>query len=193
MHTTGADEARAVGTADLAVLYARYRDFVVAYLRGQGARDPEDLASEVFVAVVRALPGFRGDEHAFRSWLLVIAHRRLVDQRRVSTRRPTETVEPGRLVDLCDLVDRTRDAARDAETAVLDRLGAERVLTALARLTTDQRTVVLLHAVDDLSLPQIARLLGKRLAAVKSLHHRGLATAVRAMGTRDRWAHAEVA
>jgi DNA-directed RNA polymerase specialized sigma24 family protein len=55
------------------------------------------------------------------------------------------------------------------------------VLGALERLTDDQRTVVLLHTVGGLSLPQIAETLGKRLAAVKSLHRRGLAAAARAL------------
>ena len=32
--------------AELGVLYARYWNMVVGYLRGQGARDPEDLAGQ---------------------------------------------------------------------------------------------------------------------------------------------------
>jgi DNA-directed RNA polymerase specialized sigma24 family protein len=44
-----------------------------------------------------------------------------------------------------------------------------------------------MHAVGDLSLPQIAEILGKRLGAVKSLHHRGLAAAARALGNPSEW------
>jgi RNA polymerase sigma factor (sigma-70 family) len=157
-------------------LYARYSGLVVAYLRGQGAEDPEDLASEVFVGVVRGLGSFEGDEAAFRSWLLVIAHRRLLDERRRRGRRPADVVQPQQLYSV-------RDDGRlgDVEGAALERLGSERVRAALDQLTDDQRTVVLLHTVGGLTLPQISSVLGKRLAAVKSLHRRGLAAAARAL------------
>ena len=157
-------------------LYARYSGLVVAYLRGQGAADPEDLASEVFVGVLRGLDSFKGDEAAFRSWLLVIAHRRLLDERRRRGRKPADAVQPHRL-------HAVPDAGRmgDVEGAALERIGTARVLGALGQLTDDQRTVVLLHTVGGLSLPQISEMLGKRLAAVKSLHRRGLAAAARAL------------
>jgi RNA polymerase sigma factor (sigma-70 family) len=157
-------------------LYARYSGLVVAYLRGQGAEDAEDLASEVFVGVVRNLDSFTGDEAAFRSWLLVIAHRRLLDDRRRRGRKPAEAVQPDRL-------HAVRDEGQfgDVEAAALERIGNTRVQRALDQLTDDQRTVVLLHTVGGLSLPQISKLLGKRLAAVKSLHRRGLAAAARAL------------
>ena len=159
-------------------LYSRYAGLVVAYLRGQGAADPEDLASEVFVGVVRGLDSFRGDEAAFRSWLLVIAHRRLIDDRRRRGRKPADAVQPHRLHAVPD-----PDRLGDPEGVALERLATARVLGALDQLTDDQRTVVLLHTVGGLTLPQISQVLGKRLAAVKSLHRRGLAAAARALDT----------
>jgi RNA polymerase sigma-70 factor (ECF subfamily) len=39
---------------------------VVGYLRGHGAGDPEDVAGEVFLQVVRGLPGFSGGERRRR-------------------------------------------------------------------------------------------------------------------------------
>ncbi len=173
-HQPGIDDT------DLEVLYARYWGMVVGYLRGQGARDPEDLAGDVFVGVVRNLERFTGDESAFRSWLLVIAHRRLVDQRRAAARRPVEVHEPLHLTSLLDAY-----AVGNAEDDALGNLETARVVAALDDLTDDQRTVVLLHAVGDLSLPQIATMMNKRLGAVKSLHHRGLAAAARALGGAD--------
>lgn len=169
---------------DVGALYARYWNLVVAYLRGQGAAEPEDLASEAFVGVVRNLHRFDGDEAAFRTWLLVIAHRRLVDQRRAQGRRPAEPVEPTRLTHLGAS---HASGIGDAEDEAMAALSTQRVVDALQRLTDDQRTVVLLHALGDLSLPEIARALGKRLSAVKSLHQRGLAAAARALGDPAQW------
>ena len=161
---------------NLELLYVRYRRLVVAYLRGQGAADPEDLASEVFVGVLRGLPRFVGDEEHFRSWLFVIAHRRLTDDRRRRGRRPTTAVEPTRLLELV-----AADVGGDVEHEALQELATDQMLDLLGRLTDDQRTVVLLHTVAGLSLPRIAEMLGKGLEAVKSLHHRGLAKAASAI------------
>ncbi len=58
------------------------------YLRVQGAREPEDLTSEVFLGAFRGLSGFSGDEDQFRSWVFTIAHRRLTDERRRVSHRP---------------------------------------------------------------------------------------------------------
>src|SRR5205814_6232262 len=63
----------------VAILYRWLHPAVVSYLRVRAGDDAEDLASETWLAVARALPGFTGDEAAFRSWVFTIAHRRLVD------------------------------------------------------------------------------------------------------------------
>src|SRR5579859_7393258 len=69
-------------------LYHHLAGAVVGYLRLQGADDPEDLSSEVFLGVFRGLGGFEGDEPALRSWVFSIAHRRVIDDRRRRSRRP---------------------------------------------------------------------------------------------------------
>src|SRR4051794_27906035 len=65
---------------------------VGGYLRMQGARDVDDLTSEVFLAVFRNIGTFSGTEANFRSWVFVIAHRRLTDERRRRFRRPTSDI-----------------------------------------------------------------------------------------------------
>src|SRR5262245_60227276 len=63
------DEAR---FAELMEAYARpIRRLCAAY--GPGAADREDLWQDIFLAVWRALPGYRGDASA-RTWLYRIAH-----------------------------------------------------------------------------------------------------------------------
>ena len=62
------------------------------YFRLQGAREPEDLVSEVFLGAFRSLDSFTGSEAQFRSWLFTIAHRRLTDERRRWARRPQSPV-----------------------------------------------------------------------------------------------------
>ena len=152
----------------LEVIYRDLAPAVLGYLRAQGAREPDDLASEVFVGVVRDLPRFQGDERAFRSWVFTITHRRLVDERRRLGRRPEVPVDPG------DLRALARGPSGDVELEALDRLGTRWVAEALRRLTPDQRTVLLLRIVADLPLEDVSRIMRKRTGAVKTLQRRAL-------------------
>ncbi|MDP1805172.1 MAG: sigma-70 family RNA polymerase sigma factor, partial [Acidimicrobiales bacterium] len=69
-------------------LYRSLSPSICGYLRIQGAADPEDLTSEVFLGAFRGLGSFAGDEDRFRSWVFTIAHRRLTDERRARSCRP---------------------------------------------------------------------------------------------------------
>src|SRR5688572_4850839 len=68
-------------------LYEWLAPVVAGYLRARGAGDPEDLTNEAFVSVFSGCESFSGDATHFRSWVLRIAHCRLVDARRAESRR----------------------------------------------------------------------------------------------------------
>ncbi len=147
-------------------LYEALSPAVAGYLRVQGARDVDDLTSEVWLGVFRAIARFEGDEAQFRSWVFVIAHNRLVDERRRTGRRPQDLVESDALERLAPV---TEDPA--ANSALLAR---ERVEALCAQLSPDQRDAVLLRVVADLPNAEIAAALGKNEGAVRVLLHRGL-------------------
>lgn len=139
---------------------------VAGYLRLQGAQEPDDLASEVFIGVFRGIGGFDGDERAFRSWVLTIAHRRLIDERRRRGRRVDSTP-----VGLDLQVGSVGDAAEDA----LARIEDEQVRALLERLPDAQRDVLLLRILGDLTVAEVADVLGRTQGGVKALQRRGLA------------------
>ena len=141
---------------------------VAGYLRAQGASEPEDLTSEVFLGVFRTIGTFAGDEPGFRSWVFTIAHRRLVDDRRRAGRRPL----PSELSP--DHADRY--AGRSAEREALRRLGTERVRELCDQLVPDQRDVLLLRLVAGLTVEEVASALGRSEGAVKALQRRALAS-----------------
>jgi len=151
----------------LTEIWQRYAPAVTGYLRGRGAAEPDDLTSDVFVAVFEKLRSFRGDEGDLRAFVFTVAHHRLVDDlRRRSRRGPTisyDAAADGRLTG-------------SAEDEALDALHTQRVHALLSQLSEDQREVLLLRVVGDLSLEQTATALGKRVGAVKALQHRALAT-----------------
>lgn len=149
---------------------AIYQDLVrpvAAYLRARGVHDVEDATSEVFISVFTGVARFSGDQAQFRSWVFTIAHRRAVDAWRRTGRRPVEApYEPA---------DDERVSA-SAESEALDQLGGQRVLELLDHLTADQREVLSLRVVADLTVDQVAAVMGKQAGAVKALQRRGLTT-----------------
>jgi RNA polymerase sigma-70 factor (ECF subfamily) len=147
-----------------------YRDLagpVTGYLQGRGATEPEDSASETFLQVAQRISGFRGDEREFRSWVFVIAHRRLIDERRAAGRRPVTVSED-------DLAAVDAVVGPSAESEALERLSSAEIVWFLAPLTEEQRDVLLLRVVAGLSVKEAAAVLRKSEGAVKVLQHRAV-------------------
>ena len=147
------------------VLYRDLAPVVTGYLRLHGATEPDDLASETFLGVFTGLAGFSGDEDALRSWVFTIAHRRLIDDWRRRSRRPQLTDDAG---------DLTLLPGGDAEDDALLRVGTENVHTMCAALPDDQRSVLLMRVLADLTVEQIASVMGRSVGSVKALQRRGL-------------------
>ena len=159
--------ARAGADWAWARIYADLAPAVVGYLRGHGAADPEDLAGETFLQIVRNLPRFEGDERAFRAWAFTIAHRRLIDDRRARGRRPVTPTDS-------DALEGAAGAGGDVADEALARVGDARVRTAIDALPEDQRAVLLLRILGDMTVEEVATAVGKRPGAVKALQRRAL-------------------
>jgi RNA polymerase sigma factor (sigma-70 family) len=154
-------------------IYADLAGPVTGYLRVHGAAEAEDLAGEVFLQLVRDLPRFapggEDPERDFRAWVFTIVHRRLLDERRRRARKPTAPLPESLDVPGGDVAD-------DAATQI-DRW---RVMEILAELPPDQRSVLLLRILGDMTIEEIAKAIGKRPGAVKALQRRGLKRVQRA-------------
>ena len=145
-----------------------YRDLagaVAGYLANRGAAEPDDLTSETFLQIARNISTFVGDEPAFRSWVFVIAHRRLIDSRRARQRRP-ETIT---------LLDpKSGGPGGDVEEEALNRLTTVELQQAFENLSESQSDVLGLRIIGQLTLEETASVLGKRVGAVKAAQRRGL-------------------
>jgi RNA polymerase sigma-70 factor, ECF subfamily len=144
-------------------IFRRLGGAVHGYLRAAGAVASEDLLGDVFVAVVRGLEDFSGDDDALRRWVFTIAHHRLVDERRRIARVRRFTIRP--------------DAPASPPAEPFDPA----LEGALNLLTPEQREVVVLRFVADLSLETVASMTGRTVGAVKALQHRALVRLQRAL------------
>jgi RNA polymerase sigma-70 factor, ECF subfamily len=144
-------------------IFTTLAPLVTAYLQVQGASEPDDLTSDVFMAVLSHLHTFTGGEAGFRSWVFTIAHRRMLDEWRRVARRPL--TEP--------LVDTIQPVAPDNVESAVERSFAVHEIRALCqRLAPDQREVLLLRLLAGLTVDEIAAKLGKSRGAVKALQRR---------------------
>lgn len=144
-----------------AALYHSVAPQLFGFARARGAPEPEDVVGEVLHDVARNIHNFEGTEANFRSWVFTIAHNRLVDQWRKAAR--------GR-DDPPPVVGTATSAEAEAVAAAMDGPA----FAALDALTEGQRNVMLLRTVADLSLEQVATVLGTNRNAVKAVQHRAV-------------------
>ena len=155
---------------------------IAGYLRAQGADEPEDLTSEVFLRVFSDCGSFSGSEAQFRSWVFAIAHSRLVDARRARNRSPEVIVLEDERLDLqCP-------SSAGADEEVMGLLEREEVHELMEALTDEQSDVLALRLLGQLSVDEVAEMLDKPPGAVRSLQHRALATLRRRLGERTSFA-----
>lgn len=155
-------------TANAAEAYRLLAPAVLGYLRSQRAPEPEDILGEVFLQVARDWRKFKGDEAALRRWVFSIAYNRLVDARRAASRRPAASSGP------------PPEGAAPPTAGGFD----PELVAALSTLTPEQREVVVLRFVADLSLEDVARITRRRVGAVKAMQHRALETLALRLGGR---------
>lgn len=159
----------------LRALYEHLAPRVHGYLVARGASEPDDLTSEVFLTVFPRLGTLTGGAAGLRTFTFSVAHARLVDDLRKRSRReppiPYEAENDPR-------------TAPSSETLVLEGLDEQRVLALLDTLLPDQRDVLVMRILGELTLEQVAEALGKSVGAVKQLQRRGLLTLRRALENR---------
>src|SRR6185312_6639656 len=148
-------------------LYGAVAPQLTRYLRARGVPEPDDVVGETFVKVVRYIDGFEGDEAAFRTWVFTIGRNLVIDDLRKRSRRPVDVSPDEQLLKAAPRGDAEDDAMQDFATAHVEDV--------LAHLSVDQRDVLLLRILGDLTIGEIALVVGKKEGAVKMLQARGLA------------------
>ncbi|GBD85866.1 RNA polymerase sigma factor SigX [bacterium BMS3Abin02] len=150
------------------VLYHDLAGQVLGYLRSRGASDPEDRLGDVFLQLARNIGTFKGDEAAFRSWVFMVAHHRLIDERRKRSRHREHLIGEDQELDAIS------DPRQSAEAEAMTDLATRDIRQSLKGLSHDQRDVLTLRIIGGLTVTEIAHILRKRPGAVKALQRRGL-------------------
>ena len=131
-------------------VYTNYFDFVFRNLSRMGVErnSLDDAAHDVFLVVYRQLENFDG-RHP-KGWLFAITQRVAWHYRRSHARRRTDPIAEESLVDESDP---SPEATRERQEA------SDLVQLLLNQLSDDRRAVFVLSELEQLSMPEIAKML----------------------------------
>jgi RNA polymerase sigma-70 factor, ECF subfamily len=175
MGTTSADgldqalaQAKAGSEVGFRHLWRQLQPRLLRFLSVYGCEEPDDVASETWLQVVRDLPRFEGGEEDFRGWLFSIARHRAIDATRTRTRLRDRLArvpvnEPG-------------PGDKPVELEVLEGVSTRQAVALVAGLPRDQAEAVALRVIAGLDTTAVARILRKSPGAVRVALHRGLRT-----------------
>ncbi len=144
----------------------------------RNAEDAEDLTQEAAIQAFRAFEQFEQNTN-FKAWFLKIQHNCFLNRLRHDARRPqTVQVEDDEAIDSLYLWEQTRGIGMhkgggDPAGALLDRLDAEQIASAIRALPDEFRGVATLYFVSELDYKQIAQVMDCPLNTVRSRLHRG--------------------
>ncbi len=148
-------------------LYERYkrRVFRHAYLLTGDSALSEDLTAQTFLNALQAMPRYQSRGVPFVAWLLRIAGNLTINHRK-ALKNNGHAQLPEALEAEGDVYSPEDSCERKDE--------GQRVWQKVRHLPGDQRKVIVMRFVDDLSYQDIARILGKSVGAVRVLQFRAL-------------------
>ena len=153
----------------LALYQRHYRRVYVYHLARTGnEQDAQDLTSETFMAALNSIAAYRPEdgnshEHSFAAWLFGIAHHKLADF--FDKWVPQSSLEE---------VGEHPAGNTPPEQAAVQRGDLNRLRQLLALLPEERADALSLRYFSELSLAEVAQVMGKSEAAVKMLVYRGL-------------------
>jgi RNA polymerase sigma-70 factor (ECF subfamily) len=160
------EQARRFDPDALRTLHNRLYEPVYRYIHFK-VSDPQasdDLTSEVFLRVLEALNKGKFWKKSPDAWIFGIARNVVADHYRKNSRRPE-----------VELDERLRVPGEESpiRQLMIDEQ-YEELSQALTMLTDEQRDVILLRFLEELSISDVAEVLNKTPGAVKGLQHRAL-------------------
>jgi RNA polymerase sigma-70 factor (ECF subfamily) len=152
-------------------LLTTIRPLVVRYCRARIGRQErtyvsaDDVAQEVCLAILRALPTYRERGRPFLAFVYGIAQHKVADARRAAARNRSEPV--------ADVPDGVEDGLGPEQHALHNEL-SDRMGELLRILPDKQREIVVLRVVVGLSAEETAGVVGSTAGAIRVAQHRAL-------------------
>ena len=163
-------ECLAGNPAAFGVLVTRYQDrlFNTVFRLADNAEDARDVVQEAFLSAYQSLAAFKGDS-LFFTWLYRIAINHAISMKRKQrpVLRLTTGLEAGTVAEPADPSEATQPG-RALEMAEDER----RIHQALARLSAEHRTVLVLKDMEGRKYEEMAEILEVPIGTIRSRLHR---------------------
>ena len=155
-------------------LYARHVKAVYTRVRYRiPPTDVEDVAQEVFLAVINSLSSFRG-KAKFSTWLWRITDNKITEYYRKRARKK-ETMQ-------VDLIHAEHKGDGSNSSSLEDIVLLQR---ALNNIHKKHRKVILLRFAEDMKFNEMADYLGKSVEATKSYYRRAMSALLEELGIEN--------
>lgn len=151
----------------------RDRVFNITYRMLGNRTEAEDVAQEVFITVFKTIDSFRG-ESKFSTWLYRVAVNHTKNRIKYLARRHDKKRDEldERSPETDNATTGSPARAPQPDKALASAQMEKLMQDAIAALEEDQRTVVVLRDVEDLSIEEICEITGLPDGTVKSRLHR---------------------
>jgi RNA polymerase sigma-70 factor (ECF subfamily) len=137
----------------------------------------DDVAQEVCLAAITALPRYKDQGRPFLAFVYGIAAHKVADAHRAAGRNRA---------DATDMLPERASTAAGPEQMAIDAESAARMNRLLAVLPEKQREILILRVVVGMSAEETAEAVGSTAGAVRVAQHRALARLKSEMGTTRR-------
>lgn len=160
-------------------IYDEYVDQIFRYIfyKVGNFTESQDLTGQTFLKAFENIESYEMRDVAFSSWLYRIAHNLVVDYFRRESKRENVPID--------DQPPAPSPRGNPVEDVMAD-MESERLYKAMQKLTHNQREVLVLKFIDNLSNGQVAEIMGISVGAVKSTQKRGLLSLNRILGNSSK-------
>lgn len=146
-----------------AQLYEAHFDKIYRYVvpRIGNEMEAEDMTQQVFINALKSISSFKWKGTPFSAWLFRIAHNLVVDYQRRAKKQTTAPLDESLV----------SGSASDPQLLAEHKLNIKQLASAIKQLTEAQREVISLRFAGELSVAEVATVMGKSQGAVKALQH----------------------
>lgn len=168
LYKTGDDDQK---RAVVAMIYERYLDTVFRFVFYRVKNDKQlahDIVADTFVRMIKSLGTWTFTGSDLGAVLVTIARNLVADY--YKSGRYRKEVAIGEAMD--DDPDLSFEG--DPEAAAISVVTNETLLAAIQQLLPEQRQCITLRFLEEMSLEETAKIMGKNVSSIKSMQHRAL-------------------
>ena len=148
---------------DIAHIFKKYNELIYRYIYIRvnfNKAIAEDISQEVFLRVLKSIDSFDVSKSSLKNWIFTIARNLVIDFYRRKKPEP--------------LSERALENNQPEDTDNEERILYREILEELSNLTEDEKDLITLYYIEDFSIDEISKIIGKKYTATKVSIYRAL-------------------